>query len=264
MKITHYLYNTFVIEWDDKKIAIDPGALFCYYFRFTTLIPKSEWEGITHVFVTHGDPDHYWHVDRVMEASGAPMVCNKTMLQTQNGTAYFLGPRSKGLAFNLPVTDYHTLSVDETIEVDGIQVTGIKITHGPLRLKVGPWVKIEVPGPTQRIGWGSIGFQMNYAGKSIVNLGDTLLHAKEWKKIQHVDVLMLPIGGKTAGNTMDETEALEAVSIIAPQLVIPVHYDCPGLFSRRANPADAGWFKKEVESMGIQCMIMSKGQSIVY
>lgn len=25
------------------KIAIDPGALFFYYFRFTTLIPKSQW-----------------------------------------------------------------------------------------------------------------------------------------------------------------------------------------------------------------------------
>jgi len=28
MKITHYLYNTFVIESGEKKIAIDPGALF--------------------------------------------------------------------------------------------------------------------------------------------------------------------------------------------------------------------------------------------
>lgn len=28
MKITHYLYNTFVIESGDNKLAIDPGALF--------------------------------------------------------------------------------------------------------------------------------------------------------------------------------------------------------------------------------------------
>ena len=26
MKITHYLYNTFLIESGDKKIAIDPGG----------------------------------------------------------------------------------------------------------------------------------------------------------------------------------------------------------------------------------------------
>jgi L-ascorbate metabolism protein UlaG (beta-lactamase superfamily) len=28
MKITHYLYNSFIIQWDDKKLAIDPGAYF--------------------------------------------------------------------------------------------------------------------------------------------------------------------------------------------------------------------------------------------
>ena len=67
MKITHYLYNTFVIESGDKKIAIDPGGLFFYFFRFTTVIPKSEWESITHIFVTHGDPDHYWHMDNRRE-----------------------------------------------------------------------------------------------------------------------------------------------------------------------------------------------------
>ena len=76
MKITHYIYNTFLIETSDKKLAIDPGALFMYWFRFTTLIPKSEWEGITHIFVTHGDPDHYWHADRVAKTSGALMMIN--------------------------------------------------------------------------------------------------------------------------------------------------------------------------------------------
>ena len=48
MKIIHYLYNAFVIEYGDEKLAIGPGALFFYFFRFTTLIPKSEWKGIHH------------------------------------------------------------------------------------------------------------------------------------------------------------------------------------------------------------------------
>ena len=74
MKITFYGYNTFMIETQDKKIAIDPGALFFYWFRFTTLIPKSEWSGITHLFITHGDPDHYWHADRVAKASNAAVI----------------------------------------------------------------------------------------------------------------------------------------------------------------------------------------------
>ena len=94
MKITHYLYNTFIIESGDKKIAIDPGALFFYFFRFTTVIPKSEWESITHIFVTHGDPDHYWHMDRVAKVSNAPVICNKTMARTIEGKTLMLGPRT--------------------------------------------------------------------------------------------------------------------------------------------------------------------------
>ena len=53
--------NALLIEAGNRKVAIDPGRLFRYYFTLTNLIPKSEWEDITHIFITHGDPDHYWH-----------------------------------------------------------------------------------------------------------------------------------------------------------------------------------------------------------
>lgn len=179
----------------DKKIAIDPGALFFYFFRFTTLIPKSEWQAITHVFVTHGDPDHYWHADRVAKASGAPFICNETMVRNVGGQRVMLGPRSKGLRFNAQIGNIKTLSVDETIEIDGMTVTGIKATHGNLFLKTGPFSKTVKTGPTERIGWGAIGFAIELGGKRIVNLGDTLLHAQEWQTIRKPDVLMIPIGG---------------------------------------------------------------------
>jgi glyoxylase-like metal-dependent hydrolase (beta-lactamase superfamily II) len=99
MKITHYLYNAFTIESGDKKLAIDPGALFFYFFRFSPLIPRAEWPGITHIFITHGDPDHYWHADRLASESNAPLVCNSTMLRDIDGVPRLLGPRDKGLAF---------------------------------------------------------------------------------------------------------------------------------------------------------------------
>ncbi|MEN7982447.1 MAG: MBL fold metallo-hydrolase [Nanoarchaeota archaeon] len=262
MKITHYLYNTFIIELGNKKIAIDPGALFLYWFRLTTLIPKSEWKDITHIFVTHGDPDHYWHMDRVAEVSSVPVVCNKTMVKKIDGKNLMLGPRDKGLAFTTPIKNIHTLSVDETIKLDKMKITGIKTTHGPLTFKFGPFSKTLNPGPKERIGWGAIGFKIQLDGKTIVNLGDTLLNKKEWKKIKKPDVLMIPIGGKTAHNTMDEEEALQAVKIIKPKLVIPCHYNCPAFFSKNGNPADDKMFKEEVEKMGIKCVILNKGESI--
>jgi len=262
MKITHYLYNTFVIESGDKKIAIDPGGLMFYFFRFTTVIPKSEWESITHIFVTHGDPDHYWHMDRVAKVSNAPVICNKTMVRNIGGKTLMLGPRDKGLAFTTPMEKLHTVSVDETIQLDGMSITGIKATHGAVTLKVGPLSKTLKPGPDERVGWGAIGFNIQLDGKSVVNLGDTLLHEKEWQSIKHPDVLMIPIGGRTAHNTMDEKEAIQAVKIMQPKLVIPCHYNSPALFSKKYNPADDTMFKEEVEKMGIECVILQKGDSL--
>ena len=262
MKITYYLYNTFVIESGDRKIAIDPGGLFLYFFRLTTLIQKSEWESITHIFVTHGDPDHYWHMDRVAKVSNASVICNKTMVRDIKGKILMLGPRDKGIAFTTPIEKLHTISVDETIQLDGMSITGIKTTHGPLTIKLGPLAKTLIPGPDERIGWGAIGFNIKLDGKSVVNLGDTLLHEKEWQSIKNPDVLMIPIGGKTVHNTMDEKEAIQAVKIIQPKLVIPCHYNCPALFSKKSGPADDKMFKKEVEKMGVECVILRKGDSI--
>ena len=262
MKIRFYGYNTFLIESADKKIAIDPGALFMYWFRFTTLIPKSEWESITHLFITHGDPDHYWHADRVAKASNAPVICNKTMVREVNGKALMLGPRAKGVAFTTEFNHLNLLSVGETIELDGMSITGLKATHGELVLKIGPFTKTVKTGPNERIGWGGMGFDIKLDGKRLVNLGDTLLHAKEWESIQEPDVLMIPIGGKVAHNTMDEAAAVQAVKIIQPKLVIPCHYNCPGLFSKSLNPADDQQFKKEVEEAGSQCIIMNIGDVV--
>lgn len=259
MKITHYLYNAFLIESGDKKIAIDPGSLMFYYFRFSTLIPKSEWNGITHILVTHGDPDHYWHTDRMAAVSGAPVICNKTMMKEIDGKPLFLGPRDKGLAFTTPYKNYYTLTVDETIEVEGVKITGIKTAHGPLTIKLGPFSKTLKPGPEERIGWGAIGFIIQIHGKTIVNLGDTLLHKEEWKSIDSPDVLMIPIGGKAVHNTMDIKEALEAIQIIKPKLVIPCHYNCPAFFSKKFNPANEDEFKNGAEAIGVQYSILHKG-----
>ena len=262
MKRKFYGYNTFLIEAGDKKIAIDPGALFMYWFRFTTLIPKSEWESITHIFITHGDPDHYWHADRVAKASNAQVICNKTMVREVNGKVLMLGPRAKGVRFTTEFNNLNLLAVGETIELDGMSITGIKTTHGELVLKIGPFTKIVKTGPNERIGWGGMGFDINLDGKRLVNLGDTLLHIKEWECLQEPDVLMIPIGGKIAHNTMDEVAAVQAVKVIKPKLVIPCHYNCSALFSKSANPADDKLFKKEVEQVGSNCKILGTGDSV--
>ena len=262
MKITHFLYNTFLIAEGKLILAIDPGGLFLYYLRMTTLIPKSEWADITHIFVTHGDPDHYWHADRVASASGAPIIFNKTMVQEIDGQARMLGPRSRGLSFSKPVENFHTLGVGETITLDGMSVTGIKTTHGALVFKAGPFTKTVHPGPDERIGWGAIGFGINLGGRYVVNLGDTLLHKNAWKSVARPDVLMIPIGGKHIHNTMDEDEALQAVEVMQPKMVIPCHYNCPAFLTKKYNPADEQYFKREATKLGAECVILRNGESL--
>ncbi len=174
-----------------------------------------------------------------------------------------LGPRDKGVAFTTPFKKLHTILVDKTIQLDGMSITGIKTTHGNLKIKLGPFSKTLKPGPEERVGWGAIGFNIKLDGKSIVNLGDTLLHTDEWKTINNPDVLMIPIGGKAIHNTMDEKEALEAVKIMCPKLVIPCHYNCPAFFTKKYNQANDEMFKKEVNQTGAKCEILHKGESIV-
>ena len=61
---------------------------------------------------------------------------------------------------------------------------------------------------------------------------------------------------------MDEIEALKAIEIIKPKMVIPMHYNCPMLFTKNGNPADDLLFKKESGKLGIECVILKKGQAV--
>ena len=84
MKVKHYLYNCFLIEAGDSKIVIDPGQNL-WLWKLESLLPKSEWPTVTHIVITHGDPDHHWQSDRVAEASGAHVICGKALSRSQDG-----------------------------------------------------------------------------------------------------------------------------------------------------------------------------------
>ena len=62
----------------------------------------------------------------------------------------------------------------------------------------------------------------------IAHLGDLghLLTDKQTEKIEGIDILMLPVGGKF---TIGYKEAIEIINQIEPRVVIPMHYHIPGL-----------------------------------
>jgi L-ascorbate metabolism protein UlaG (beta-lactamase superfamily) len=51
--------------------------------------------------------------------------------------------------------------------------------------------------------------------------------------------------------------------MISPKKVIPCHYNCPALLSKKLNPANPDAFKNGVEKMGIECTIMQYGDEIL-
>jgi len=260
MKIRHFLYNSFLIENGKNKIAIDPGQNL-WIFNLTSLIPKTEWKSITHILITHGDPDHHWNSDRVAEASNAPVVCGKDLAKVEDGKILLVDPRGKELTSWIPFHNVHPLDTGESVILGDVEIEAVKSVHGPISVPI-LWFKIKKqPGPGERVGIGSTGFKISLEDKTIVNLGDSIF-LKEWAGLKP-DVLMLPIGGLGDNTwTMDVSDALEAVKLIAPKMVIPCHYNVPFFWIKNIAKADDLLFKREVEKLGIECNIMQHGDEI--
>lgn len=66
----------------------------------------------------------------------------------------------------------------------------------------------------------NVGFIFNLRGQTIYHSGDTD-YIPEMAILGSIDIALLPIGGTY---TMDEQEAAEAVKVIRPKAVIPIHY----------------------------------------
>lgn len=293
MNIKFYGYNTFRLEGSEHKIAIDPGISFYIPDLGKAIIPQADRQGFTHLFITHGDPDHAADAARLAKETGARIVGGRGLLE---------GMKELDKEIQEHNLQYTEMKAGEVSHIEGVKVEGLAAKHGPLPLTVIPGLlkinakvvdadeggfrfylgpiklfstkkkmKVRSTGSTSLLfgllryeidninfGSGSIGYKMEFDGKTIVNTGDTWL-MDSWQEM-NPDVLMIPIGGAKVNNTMDEKEALEAVRIMKPKLVIPCHYNTSSLFSRNANPADDQWFRNEVLKMGIDCKLMSIGE----
>ena len=71
---------------------------------------------------------------------------------------------------------------------------------------------------------------------------------------EEIDVALLPIGDVY---TMGPADALRAVKMIRPKLVIPMHYNT---FPRIAQDPDA--FAAAVEAAGFRAKVLQPGESV--
>jgi L-ascorbate metabolism protein UlaG (beta-lactamase superfamily) len=78
-------------------------------------------------------------------------------------------------------------------------------------------------------------YRIEFEGISIAHLGDLghALEPEQREKLEGVDIVMVPVGGTY---TIDGKEAAALVNDLEPRIIIPMHYDIPGL--KLSKPID--------------------------
>ncbi|MBE3589053.1 MAG: metal-dependent hydrolase [Thermoanaerobacteraceae bacterium] len=115
---------------------------------------------------------------------------------------------------------------------------------GPVKVKLTPaWhgSGLVTDGPAEYLG-NPCGFVLTLDGKTIYHSGDTALFGDMAMvgRLHPIDLALLPIGDNF---TMGPEDALEAVHLIKPNMVIPMHYNTWPLIAQ-----DPQAFKRVVET----------------
>jgi L-ascorbate metabolism protein UlaG (beta-lactamase superfamily) len=192
----------------DTRVVIDP---------FLTGNPKAAVEPSevdpTHIFLTHGHPDHFGDIVDIAQRTGAPVVAIAEI-------AAELGEAG--------VENVSDPNLGGTVEFDDVWV----------RL-VPAWHTSTTPNGTVNVPAGMV---IGLGGKIVYHLGDTALFSdlRLVGERNPVDVALMCIGGHY---TMDRHDAVKAAELVAAGTVIPCHYDT---FPPVETDAEA--FKADVES----------------
>lgn len=199
---------------ENKLIAIDPYLSDCCerYFGFKRLMPHildARDLIFDQIIVSHAHYDHF-------DPDSIPNLMS-------NGHTELIGANdTKVECERLNIQDRVTyLSCNETLERDGVKVTGVPCDHGEL-------------APD------ALGLIIEIAGKRIYLMGDTAYRPDllENELLQNMDLLILPING--AFGNLNEEEAARVIDKLKPSLAVPCHFwnfaehgGNPGIFQEK-------------------------------
>jgi L-ascorbate metabolism protein UlaG (beta-lactamase superfamily) len=200
---------------DDKVIYIDPYSL-----------NSTDLEKADLILITHSHPDHC-SLDDI----------NK-IVKPNTRIVITADCQSKIVRVNVP------------IKIEIIE-PGKEFDFGNIRISAVPAYNIDKPFHPKDEGW--VGYVIKVDDVVIYHAGDTDAIPEMQKLTGHKKqgtefVALIPIGGKY---TMNPEEALEAVKMIKPNLVIPMHYG-----SLIGAKTDAEDFVKLCEEEGINAKII--------
>lgn len=221
MKIYYGGHSSFMIENGGFTVLIDP-------FMLSEDMKKASPSIIA---LTHGHGDHIGNAAEISIKKKAPILA---VFELAN---YFA---EKGCE----TIDGH---IGGKIKFDFGYVKFVNSLHGN-------------SSPEGRYTGNPCGFIVDMNGIRVYHAGDTGLFGDMALIAEQtpVDVFLCPIGDKY---TMGPEDALKAVSLVRPKVVVPMHFNTFELIAQ-----DAGDFKKKVEGLGIgvTAVVMSKGDVLNY
>jgi L-ascorbate metabolism protein UlaG (beta-lactamase superfamily) len=209
MDIRFLGHACFELSEGDTRVLIDP---------FLTGNPKAAASADevdpTHIFLTHGHPDHYGDIEDIAKRTGAQVVA--------------------------------IVEIANELNDAGVENVADPNLGGTVKFDWG-WVKLVPAWHTSTTPKGQVntpaGLLIGIGDKTVYHLGDTALFS-DLKLIAHrgnpIDVALMCIGGHY---TMDRLDGVVAAEFVEAGTVIPCHYDTfPPI------ETDAQAFKSEVES----------------
>jgi L-ascorbate metabolism protein UlaG (beta-lactamase superfamily) len=195
-RITWFGHAAFKIEIADKTVLIDPWL----DGNPTSAVKASEITSADIVYVTHDHRDHL---------GDAFNICKKT-----NATFVSVGDLAR-YAKEEGVEKTVGLNIGGAIGIEGVRLSMVQAFHTATR-GVPTGVIVEGEGRTAY-----------HAGDTGV-FGDMRILGELYK----FDVALLPIGGYY---TMDAKQASEAVKLLSPKAVIPMHYKTMPVLAQSAD-----------------------------
>ena len=220
--LTYYGQSTFMLTHGDDRLLFDPW--------FT----DNPWNAgvaddieCNYILVSHAHPDHI----------GGPLNNSDAASIARRVGAKIISIRPMTLIFKDQGCDVHPMDI------------------GGKRAFDFGYVRVTPAFHDSMVGGHAAGFIVNFHGTTIYHAGDTSLFGDMalLAKLEKLDYVLLPIGDNF---TMGPQDALEAVGMLKPNVVIPMHYNSNPLIKQ--SPDD---FKQAVEKrFGIKAIVMQPGQ----
>jgi L-ascorbate metabolism protein UlaG (beta-lactamase superfamily) len=195
MKLQFLGHSCFIIEIKDIRIIIDP------FLTGNALATQTvnDLKKIDFIFLTHGHADHVGDALAIAQQYHAKIYANPELC--------------KLLALQSPQTSFHPFAFGGFIDLSFGKVKMTPALHTS---------SVDIQ-KTPQYGGLAGGFIFELEGKKLYHAGDTGLSKEmELLKKYKIDIALLPIGGNY---TMDIEDTNQAIEMIAPQLVIPMHYN---------------------------------------